>query len=101
MSDEPKELSQSIVVAKSNLTLRDLLGLLQRGEVDAYVADRANLLSITSRDRRLKLLPIELTKDYLGIAVKKGNTELLKKINAALIKFKENGELKKLEAKWF
>ena len=96
-----KELSQSIVVAKSNLDLTDLLGLLQRGEVDAYVADRANLLSITSRDRRLKLIPIELTKDYLGIAVKKGNTELLEKINAALIKFKENGELKKLEAKWF
>ena len=37
----------------------------------------------------------------LGIAVKKGNTELLKKINDGLGKIKANGEYAKIYKKWF
>ena len=75
--------------------------MILKGTVDAYIADRVNLLAISSKDTRLIVLPRRLTTDHLGIAVKKGNIDLLEKINAALIKLKENGELKKLEAKWF
>jgi ABC-type amino acid transport substrate-binding protein len=94
-----KNLPQSIIVSEiTNFFPNDLI---LKGTVDAYIADRVNLLAISSKDNRLVVLPRRLTTDHLGIAVKKGNTELLGKINSALIKFKENGELKKLEAKWF
>jgi len=94
-----KNLTQSIIVSEiTNFIPNDLI---LKGAVDAYIADRVNLLAISSKDNRLVVLPRRLTTDHLGIAVKKGNTELLGKINAALIKFKENGALKELEAKWF
>ena len=94
-----KNLPQSIIVSEiRNFFPNDLI---LKGTVDAYIADRVNLLAISSKDNRLVVLPRRLTTDHLGIAIKKGNTELLGKINSALIKFKENGELKKLEAKWF
>jgi len=94
-----KNLTQSIIVSEiTNFIPNDLI---LKGTVDAYIADRVNLLAISSKDNRLVVLPRRLTTDHLGIAVKKGNTELLGKINAALIKFKENGALKELEAKWF
>ena len=38
---------------------------------------------------------------YFGIAVRKGNTELLNKINSGLKKIIANGEYAKVYAKWF
>ena len=36
-----------------------------------------------------------------GFAVKKGNTELLNKLNAALTEMKKSGEFDKIQSKWF
>jgi len=41
------------------------------------------------------------TEEYYGIAVKKGNTELVEKINNALIQLKEEGKYAELYQKWF
>ena len=38
---------------------------------------------------------------YFGIAVRKGNTELLNKLNEGLKKIIANGEYAKIYAKWF
>ena len=39
--------------------------------------------------------------EHLGIAVKKGNKELLKRINRGLATIKQNGEFAKIFEKWF
>lgn len=38
---------------------------------------------------------------YCGIAVKKGNTEMIEKVNKALDEIKQNGEYDKIYEKWF
>lgn len=42
-----------------------------------------------------------LTKEDLGIAVLKGNHELLEKIDDGLAKIKENGKFAEIYEKWF
>lgn len=49
----------------------------------------------------MKALPVALTREDLGIAVKKGNKELLKRINRGLATIKQNGEFAKIFEKWF
>lgn len=50
---------------------------------------------------KVKALPVALTDEDLGIAVRKGNTELLNKINEGLAVIKKNGELGRIYKKWF
>jgi polar amino acid transport system substrate-binding protein len=50
--------------------------------------------------KRLKIVGEPFTEEYYGIAVKKGNEELLDKINAGLAAVKEAGTIEKLENKW-
>lgn len=49
----------------------------------------------------VKSLPIALTREDLGIAVKKGNKELLDRINRGLAEIKKNGEFARIFEKWF
>lgn len=44
---------------------------------------------------------VALTKEDLGIAVLKGNTELLTKIDDGLTKIKANGKFAEIYEKWF
>ena len=60
---------------------------------DYYVA--------TAGRGKVKSLPVALTREDLGIAVKKGNTELLNRINRGLATIKQNGEFAKIFEKWF
>ena len=60
---------------------------------DYYVA--------TAGRGKVKSLPIALTREDLGIAVKRGNTELLNRINRGLATIKQNGEFAKIFEKWF
>ena len=43
----------------------------------------------------------ERIAEHFGFAVKKGNAELLQKLNAALEELKKSGEFAKIEDKWF
>lgn len=45
--------------------------------------------------------PIEMDKEYFGFCVKKGNSELLAKLNGALSSMKSDGTYDKLYQKWF
>ena len=67
---------------------------LEKGGVDAVVNDHpvtAYYLK-TATDTSIKMVgDIFSAEDQYGIAVKKGNTELLNALNEGLIKIKENG----------
>ena len=54
-----------------------------------------------TEDHSVKTAPVALSTEYLAIAVKKGNKELLTKIDDGLDKIKKNGEFAKIYKKWF
>ena len=77
---------------------------LTSGRVDALLADKyANydwLKSPAGQAYEFKGDPINET-DEVGIALRKGDTELLNKLNAALKEIKEDGTYKKINDKYF
>ncbi|QHI71509.1 basic amino acid ABC transporter substrate-binding protein [Aminipila terrae] len=75
---------------------------LQNGTIDALIND----LPVTKAYMTAKPGTVEIVGDVLnaesyGIAVKKGNKELLDKINTGMKHIKENGTFDKLYSKWF
>lgn len=66
---------------------------------DAVVADNAVVMEFVKQNPDKKLKIVEdpsFEKEYYGIAVKKGNKELLDLLNGALKKLKESGGLKEI-----
>ncbi len=79
----------------------DALMEVKNGGADALVNDYpVNLYYVNKSKDDYKMVGGKLESEYYGIAVKKGNTELLEKINNGLNKLKENGEYAKLYKKW-
>ena len=76
---------------------------LKNSGVDAVINDiPTNEYYVNTTGKNdVKTVELALTREDLGIAVKKGNKELLGKINSGLQKIKKNGEFTKLYQKWF
>ena len=73
------------------------------GGVDAVINDiPTNDYYVATAGRgRVKSLALALTEEDLGIAVQKGNRELLAKINDGLEKILADGTYARLYRKWF
>ena len=78
----------------------DAVMAMSQGKIDAVVIDREPAKVFVEENKGIKIVDKEYTKEDYAIAVKKGNTELLNKINASLKKLKENGELQKIIDKY-
>lgn len=76
---------------------------LRNDGVDAVVNDipTNDYYAQTAGRGKVKSLPVALTREDLGIAVKKGNRELLDSINRGLTTIKQNGEFAQIFVKWF
>ena len=75
---------------------------LKNGKIDAVVIDDYPAKKYAQTNAGVKVIDTPLTdKEEYAIAVKKGNTELLNKINAALAKMKSSGEYTKTFDKYF
>jgi polar amino acid transport system substrate-binding protein len=100
-SAEVEKVKGIILKAYEDATLAfdDLLS--KRSEavvIDKPVADK--FLSNPKFVGKIKIVGDQLTNEFYGIALKKGNTELLGKINAALKTLQDNGTLDKLKSQW-
>ena len=73
---------------------------LQQGKIDAVVIDGEPAKTFVSETEGLKILDEAFTVEEYAIAVKKGNSELLDKINTALESLKDNGTLDEIVAKY-
>lgn len=77
---------------------------LANGNIDAVVCDTpvaANYVLQTEKYKsKLKITGEPFTDEFYGIAVKKGNSEVLDMINAGLKKVIADGKNKELETKW-
>lgn len=73
---------------------------LSQGKIDAVVIDGEPAKTFVAETEGLKILDESFTDEEYAIAVKKGNTELLEKINGALKTLKDNGTLDEIVAKY-
>ena len=73
---------------------------LSQGQIDAVVIDGEPAKTFVAETEGLKILEESFTDEEYAIAVKKGNTELLEKINGALKTLKDNGTLDEIVAKY-
>ncbi|CAM3439401.1 basic amino acid ABC transporter substrate-binding protein [Hydrogenibacillus schlegelii] len=77
------------------LAIQDMLG----GNTDAVIADNAVVIEYVKNNPKAKLRYFDdpsFEKEYYGIMVKKGNAEVLDRINAALKKAKEEGVIREI-----
>ena len=66
---------------------------LKTGKVDCVVMDELPAKEIVASNSGIKILDGSLTNDSYGMVVKKGNKELLDKINSVLEKLKNEGKI--------
>lgn len=69
---------------------------LNQGKIDAVIIDREPAKIFVKENEGLKMLDEAFTEEEYAIAVKKGNTELVEQMNAAIKELKESGELQKI-----
>lgn len=74
---------------------------LEGGALDAVVVDMPVAEAYLRRVPGLKIGSEAMSREEYGIAVRKGNAELLGKINAGLDAIRESGEFDDITEKWF
>ncbi|MEK3935338.1 transporter substrate-binding domain-containing protein [Sporosarcina sp. FSL W7-1349] len=74
---------------------------LKAGQGDTLTTDNSILLGMASEDNNYELVGGTFTDEPYGIAVKKGETELLDALNAALKELHESGEFDNIYNNWF
>jgi len=74
---------------------------LQNGRVDAVILDEAPAKAYVKKFPRFSISAVVGTGETYGIAVKKGNKELLNFVNQTLDILKSSGTYNKLIQKWF
>lgn len=99
VANELKEKGAAITIKSYKETVDYLLDL-ENGRLDAAINDLLNQLEYNKTHPGVKVVGEPFTKSSLGIAVKKGDTELLTIINSVLAEMKQNGEANKLFKKW-
>ncbi|MDD6919730.1 MAG: basic amino acid ABC transporter substrate-binding protein [Eubacteriales bacterium] len=81
--------------------VNDAIMDVNNGSVAAILNDKPVLLEyISQQPDTIKIVGDTIEQQPYGIAVKKGNTKLLEKINKGLKNLKDNGEYDKLLKKW-
>ncbi len=73
---------------------------LSNGQIDAVIIDSAPANLYVTKYENLKVLPVTLTTEEYAMAVKKGNTELLNKLNDFIKEIKSNGKLDEIIEKY-
>lgn len=74
---------------------------LKLGRIDAIIVDLPVAQSFLKKMPGLRISSASMSEEQYGIAVKKGNTELLTKINAGLANIRASGEFDAITEKWF
>ena len=78
----------------------DAVIALKGGDVDAVIIDNEPAKAFVAENEGLKILDTEYAIEDYAIAIKKGNTDLLDKINAALEKLTADGVIDSIIAKY-
>ncbi|BCJ86157.1 glutamate ABC transporter substrate-binding protein [Effusibacillus dendaii] len=74
---------------------------LKSGKGDALTTDNAILLGMQQQDPNFKLVGGLFTDEPYGIAVRKGDKEMVDEVNKVLKKLHDSGDYDKIYEKWF
>ena len=87
---------------KTLSSLKEGLELVQKGEIDAIISNRwgGEYLLATNDLSEITIVDEPIASLYSKIAVKKGNLELLEKINKGIKTIREDGTMEKILKKW-
>ncbi|WP_019413502.1 basic amino acid ABC transporter substrate-binding protein [Paenisporosarcina sp. TG20] len=88
--------SADIVAAE---TLPFAIGEMINGNADAAIGDNVVIIEYQKNNPNVKLKTVDdpaFEKEFYGLMVKKGNTELLELLNEGIAKLKANGKLKEI-----
>lgn len=94
MGEENPDLKQ---LRKYNMVFSDL----KLGRTDAVVVDLPVAQAYLKQVDGLRISSPPMSEEQYGIVIKKGNKELLDKMNTGLIKIRESGEYEQIMKKWF
>ncbi len=98
--DIAREYTDDVTTYDSDVTA--LQDLLVRGRLDAVITDQlVGLYAINQNNLAIKPVDVPIYLDQMGIPVKKENTELLERINAALEEMKNDGTYAEISEKYF
>lgn len=82
-------------VQRFNKGMEAVMALSQE-KIDAVIIDKEPAKVFAEQKQGLKILSDAFEEEQYAIAIKKGNTELLNKMNGALKELKDSGELQKI-----
>ena len=68
--------------------------------MDAVIIDNEPAKVFVAQNDGIKIIDEAFTYEEYAIAIKKGNTDLLNDVNAAIAKLQESGELQKIVDKY-
>lgn len=73
---------------------------LTQGKIDAVVIDQATAEAFVKKTEGIKILEEKMSEEEYAIAIKKGNIELVEKMNEAIKELKEEGKIDEIVAKY-
>ncbi len=73
---------------------------LKNGRVDCLIIDQQPALNFINKNPELEILSFDFEPEFYGIAIKKGNSELLDSVNKTLARLKSSGKYDELLAKY-
>lgn len=82
-------------------TNAEMFGQVETGRTDVAVTGKPAAKLYAQTHPTVKVLDDQLTTEDYGFAMRKENTELVSKVNAAITKLKADGTYQKLVDKWF
>ena len=68
--------------------------------IDAVVIDQATAEAFVKKTEGIKILEEKMSEEEYAIAIKKGNMELVEKMNEAIKELKEEGKIDEIVAKY-
>ena len=73
---------------------------LKQGKIDAVIIDNQPAKTFVEENEGLKILETSYVEEDYALAIKKGNDDLVKKVNDAIKELKEDGTFDKIVAKY-
>src|SRR5262249_31335288 len=87
-------------VAIQVLNWSDCMVMLQQGQVAAVSTDEPILAGMAAQDPNLKIVGPKLTDEPYGIGIPKGNTDMVRYVNAVLDKIRGDGTWQQSYDRW-
>lgn len=91
---------QTDAVIKSYTGTMEAIAALRHGNVSVAVTNRAVATVMIRKDSALQIVPLDMGKDPVAVAIRKGSVSLTDSINNILSSLKSEGVLEEMENRW-